>query len=255
MCQAPVNWLTGNYHYTHIKHLHACKISNVNNALFLTHTVEESTKNKEVLQGTENYCTSISRPSPNANSTGTASNDTVDNARQDTVAGSSQQGNTLQSATAAITAQGGTPQVVTIPSEPQEIITITGVQSAAINTLYDATPVTENRPKVTEASMPKNITKSEKERARNAFKKCRRDLLDINFDLIYHELNTLIKPTKVKELKRSYRLSRLEKNQSILELVEDAIENEAMFKKFLKIVEKQGRDKLIEKMQKYFYEQ
>ena len=73
-----------------------------------THTVEVCTKNKEVHQGTENYCTSISRPSPNAQlhiyiksisyctsisrpspnaeSTGTVSNDTVDSARQDAVA-------------------------------------------------------------------------------------------------------------------------------------------------------------------------
>ena len=214
-----------------------------------------------MLQGTENGCTSISRPSPNADNTGTASNDTVGNASQDTVAGSSQQGNILlQRATAAITAQGGIPQVFAIPSEPQEIIscgteTITEVQSAAINTLYDATPVTENRAKVTEASMTKNTTKSENERAQNALKKCRRDLLNVNFDLIYHALNTLIKPTKVMELKRLSRLE--EKNQWILEAVEKAIKDEAMFKKFLKILEEPGRanKRLIEKLQKYFNEQ
>ena len=81
--------------------------------------------------------------------------------------------------------------------------------------------------------MKGNTTKSEKERAR--FKKCRRDLLNINFDLIYHALNTLIKPTKVMELKRLSRPE--EKNQFILESVEDAIEDEAMFKKFQTILE------------------
>ena len=195
----------------------------------------------------------------------------------------SQAENSLQKATATVIAQRTPPGVtVHVYNKPQErlsselhhasVKTMTEVESAAVNTLYDdaapcSTQVTdENRPQernalnnartVTDVSMTQSPLKSEKQRARNAFKKCDKSLSRLNFDLLYSKLkeNKFISAKKDREYLTyskpdgKYRL--------ILEAVEEAVKDTAMFKKFLKIIKEQGRasDQLIKKLQEAFDE-
>ena len=249
--------------------------------------------NKEVLQYSEDTSplTFITRPSPNAESTRTASKNTVDSARKDILA----TGSALLGETQITSEDPKTALEIKLPTlqntqqdtkksvnEPQERLsselqntsakTKAKVGIAVVNTLHDdATPGStqvqaESKPHecialnnartVADVSMTQRPLKSEKERAQYAFEKCNKSLSRINFHLLYLKLkeNNFISAKKVRDYLANSKPD--EKDRIILEAVEEAIKDTAMFNKFLKILKEQGRasDLLIKKLQKAFDE-